>query len=251
MDNKDKFSGKADGYDKYRPLYPTAVYDYILAGCDISCAQIADIGAGTGIFSLPLLQRGYNVVCVEPNADMKKILDEKAGGFVNFISIAASAENTKLLPASFDLVAVAQAFHWFDRQAFKRECERILKPNGKVALIWNVKDETCPVMEEIRGITKKYCKDYKGFSGGISKIDKWQFSDFFVGECTLATFENDICDSDEDTFVGRCLSSSYALKKGDENYDKYVDELTELYYKYESKGAVVIKNKTVVYLGRV
>lgn len=83
---------------------------------------VADIGSGTGILSRQLLVRGLHVIGVEPNNDMRNVAEQSLNIHSRFISINATAENTTLKENSVDLVTVAQAFHWFDKKAFKIEC---------------------------------------------------------------------------------------------------------------------------------
>ena len=85
MDNTEKFTGKADGYEKFRPSYPKELYAFMtrMFGADESI-RIADIGAGTGKFARPLIEAGMNVTCVEPNRDMLGVLSSRFGMYPNF-----------------------------------------------------------------------------------------------------------------------------------------------------------------------
>ena len=253
MDNTQKFSGKAEVYEKFRPGYPSEVYDFIIKQSGL-CERsvIADIGAGTGKFAAHFLKNGYKTVCVEPNADMKKKMNERFCGFENYTGVNATAENTGLPSASVDCITVAQAFHWFDRSAFAKECRRILKPNGKVFHICNRRDELTDVTKEHFNINKKYCPRFKGFSGGISSIDCEQFENFFsAGSCKLQIFENNHLFKTAEDFAGISLSSSYALRETDEGYGEYVAALKELFNKYAEENGLTVKNSTVVYTGEL
>ena len=252
MENIDKFTGKATGYDRYRPDYPTAVYEFLIKDLKLTeKSVIADIGAGTGIFSMPLLEKGYTVYAVEPNEDMKRIYDEKASDKPNYIGVKAAAEQTTLPDNSVDLITVAQAFHWFDRAAFLSECRRILRPGGKVVLLWNVRDEEWGLTKELAELNKKYCPKFKGFTGGIKGGSTEQFNDFFLKGCEMKKFDNDLFYDDCRAFIGRCLSGSYAPKEGDENYEDYVAAVKELFYKHFEDHWIVIKHNTFVYFGEV
>ena len=136
MNHTEKFTGKAEMYQKFRPAYPSAYIRYLTEKIPAN-GTVADIGAGTGILSKALLREGYFVYCVEPNADMRKIAAETLAG--DFQIVNAAAERTALSKNSVDLVVAAQAFHWFDAKAFRRECGRILRPGGIVSLVWNTR----------------------------------------------------------------------------------------------------------------
>lgn len=138
--NTEKFSGKAEVYEKFRPGYPNALYEYLCKNYLPSGGAVADVGAGTGKFAAGLVKRGIKTFCVEPNADMARVLIDELGGFAAFEHISSPAENIALPEQSVDLVTAAQAFHWFDGKAFYASCKRILKPGGAVALIWNMRD---------------------------------------------------------------------------------------------------------------
>ncbi|MCL2463427.1 MAG: class I SAM-dependent methyltransferase, partial [Defluviitaleaceae bacterium] len=129
--NEEKFTGKAGLYRTFRPSYPAELIDYLYSHIGFSSdCSIADIGAGTGIFTRILLERGSKVYAVEPNGDMREAAIKDLSGYENFVPVGASAENTGLDDSGVDFVTVAQAFHYFDRQLFRRECQRILKSGG-------------------------------------------------------------------------------------------------------------------------
>ena len=138
MDSTKRFSDRVDNYVKYRPAYPDEVIDHLVTDCSLSGKSvIADIGSGTGIFTGLLLSRGFKVNAVEPNAAMQQAAVKQHGGSPDFIPVNGTAEATTLADASIDLIVCAQAFHWFNNENTRIEFNRILKPDGQAALIWN------------------------------------------------------------------------------------------------------------------
>lgn len=246
-----KFTDKADIYAKYRPSYPEEYIDYLVSQNELNKERIvADIGSGTGILSRQLLDRGLRVFGVEPNDDMRKMAEESLRNDAHFNSVKATAENTTLQENSVDLVTVAQAFHWFDHQAFKVECQRILKPGASVALVWNSRDPASPIIQENAEICQQTCPAFKGFSGGIDETPD-VFNRFFKdGSYLFKEFQNDLL-FDYEGFLGRNLSASYAPKKNDETYDRFVHLLSGLFEKHSKNGKIVLPNKTRSYLGHV
>ena len=120
-----RFSDRASDYVKYRPSYPAAAIDAILDGLgEPSQLTAADIGAGTGISSRLLAQRGVRVLAIEPNAEMRQAADPHA--LVEFR--AGNSEATNLPDTSIDLVTCFQSFHWFNPVLTLPEFRRILKP---------------------------------------------------------------------------------------------------------------------------
>ena len=249
--NEEKFTGKASTYERYRPEYPKEFIDYLYSEVGFSKdSVISDIGSGTGILSRQLLDRGSNVICVEPNENMRQTAEKSLSSYNNFTSMDGSAEKTNVSDRSVDFITVAQAFHWFDAEKFKLECQRILKPYGKVILVWNSRVYDSQLVIENAQICRRLCPNFKGFSGGQQE-DPEVFSSFFKkGVCEHRKFQNDL-KFDMDSFIGRNLSSSYAPKKGDVNYQKFIDEITELFNKYSVNGVLVLPNVTRSYVGEV
>lgn len=251
MKTTGNFTGKADVYAKYRPSYPNEYIDYLFSANQLKENQIvADIGAGTGIFSRKLLERGLHVIGVEPNDEMKALAEQSLKQYSRFQSIKATAENTTLKGNSVDLVTVAQAFHWFDKKAFKIECQRILKQKANVALVWNSRDFTSPFIKENAEICQKTCSNFNGFSGGIEENPEVFNSFFKDGKYEYKTYQNDLL-FDYEGFLGRNLSASYAPKKNDEEYKRFVFLLSELFEKYSKNDKIVLPNITRSYLGNV
>ncbi len=248
--NTNKFDSKGNVYSKARPSYPDALFSFLLCERVINIETVsADIGSGTGIFTIALSQFVNSVFAVEPNNDMRFIAEEKYKTIANITSINATAENTSLSDHSIDLVTVAQAFHWFDRGMFKDECKRILKPNGKVVLVWNDRDIESEIIKDNFMVNKKYCKDFKGSSNGID-FSKDSFSDFFNEDFEMVEFCNNLVYTRED-FVARNLSSSYAPKENDLTYDEYIKSIKEVFDKHQTNGTVKYPYITRCYIGTI
>ncbi|WP_194419747.1 class I SAM-dependent methyltransferase [Microbacterium abyssi] len=131
------FEGIGEEYDRYRPGFPDAAADVILPeGVD----AVLDLGAGTGKFTALLLDRAERVTAVEPSATMLEVLRVK---LPTVEALAGGAESIPLPDGAVDAVTVAQAFHWFDRDAACAEIRRVLVPGGVLGLLWNHSDPTC------------------------------------------------------------------------------------------------------------
>jgi SAM-dependent methyltransferase len=140
------FASKVDDYTRGRPAYPAALFAEIASRLGQRAPLvIADVGAGTGLFTAGWLARGHQVIAVEPNDAMRAAADALLGAQAGYRSIGAPAEATTLQPHCIDLVTAAQAFHWFDPLAFRAECLRVLRPDGRVALVWNDRKADAPV----------------------------------------------------------------------------------------------------------
>jgi SAM-dependent methyltransferase len=132
------FDSVADEYERTRPDYPPAVLDALPLADD---AAVLDLGAGTGKLTRVLAARYGDVTAVEPLAKMRAMLERVVPGVT---ALAGSAERIPLDDGSVDGVFAAQAFHWFDKAVALREIERVLRPNGIFAIVWNEGNDDLP-----------------------------------------------------------------------------------------------------------
>lgn len=249
IDNKDRFIGKAEIYSKYRPSYPERIIDEIEDELrESTYRRVADIGAGTGLFTKILLDRGYEVVAVEPNKEMREIAEIYLEDYEKIEILDSMAEDTKIAENSIDLVTVAQAFHWFDKSMFREECKRILKQDGKIALIWNSRDYNSILVRELSAVCTKFCPKFKGFSGGID--NEPEVFDNFFEEYRQVEINNPLQYNLEE-FIGRNLSGSYAPKSGEKNYKPFVEAIKQVFDKYSKYGKVILPNVVRVYMGKI
>lgn len=248
--NESKFNNKGKVYANARPSYTDELLNYLVKNKIITTSDVvADIGSGTGIFTKQIALATKTVYAVEPNADMRAQAERHFLEHPNIISVNGTAEDTTLPDHSIDCITVAQAFHWFDRQIFKRECRRILRSTGNVILVWNDRDISQPIIRENFRINEQFCSHFNGSSNGIS-FNPENFDDFFIKRCQLVTFPNHLLYNNE-MFINRNLSSSYAPKPGDKHYNAYVHALNDLFERVSENGAIEYPYITRCYIGTV
>ncbi len=248
--NEEKFTNKGQIYASARPSYPKELFKYLQDKNVINPQSIvADIGSGTGIFTTQIAPYVDTVYAVEPNEDMRTQAILQFQDYTNIISVDGTAEHTLLKDHSIDCITVAQAFHWFDRSAFRAECSRILNDHGKAVLIWNDRDSQASIIQENYDINATFCPSFKGASSGISFAPE-SFDDFFRERCELITFSN-VYRYDLTAFLERNLSSSYAPSKTDAVYDEYIHALTDLFMKRSVNGYVNYPYLTRCYIGEI
>jgi SAM-dependent methyltransferase len=125
---KDHFSRQAADYRRYRPTYPAALIDFV-AGCCADRTVAVDCATGSGQAAVALAERFASVIAVDGSPGQLARAEPHARvGYA-----AALAEQLPVRAGSVDLVAVAQAAHWFDHDRFHAECRRVLAPGGVVA----------------------------------------------------------------------------------------------------------------------
>lgn len=245
--NEEKFTGKADNYDKYRLSYPDRLIDWLY---DMTGAEkVADIGAGTGKFTACLLKKPWQVTAVEPNPDMSAKL---RGNFPELEIVSASAENTGLPAHSFGLVTTAQAFHWFDEEKFREECRRIFNDEGRLAIVFN---SVCKegISAKRDRICEKFCSGFAGRNGHVGRRSAEEGDSFLSNEyfTSVEIFETESrVLMTRERFIGDTLSRSYALTENDSGYADFLKALNRAFDEYAQNGQVTVPYKTTCYLGR-
>ncbi len=146
------FETGSETYERARPSYPAAAVDRIVATAGVTRGtRVLDLAAGTGKLTRQLCARGASCVAVEPSASMRQVF----GNVLPDVPVTgARAERLPIVGSSMDAVVVAQAFHWFDAAVALAEVARVLRPHGWLALIWNERDETDPMVAELVRVSK-------------------------------------------------------------------------------------------------
>ncbi len=251
MRNTERFSQTVGHYQQYRPSYPQIMIDFLLEQKVLDKDKVvADIGSGTGIFTQQLLTLGAKVFAVEPNAPMRESAQQQLGTYPYFVSVNGTAETTTLKDSSVDVITVATAFHWFNREACKKEFKRILRNNGNVLLLWNLRlPQLSALLQSYDDLLQKYCLNYSGIPS--QKIAENETLAFFAKDSVTAyEFENQQI-FDLKGLVGRLRSTSYALTPDQDKYDNMIEDLTHLFYQYQTNGQVIFPYTTKLYLGKL
>jgi len=246
-DSIERFSNRVENYVKYRPTYPVEALGVFLRDMGFTLESvIADVGSGTGLSTKLFLENGNTVYGVEPNASMREAAEEFLRDFPNFHSIDGRSTATTLSDSSIDIVTAAQAFHWFDPEPTRVEFKRILKPGGRVALIWNERQlDTTPFLIEYEQLLLKYANDYTKVRH--DNINETALAEFFRADFRTATFPNEQV-LDFGGIKGRVTSSSYMPAESDERYPAMVGELKTLFDKHaESDRISLLYNTNVFY----
>jgi ubiquinone/menaquinone biosynthesis C-methylase UbiE len=132
------FGGVAEAYERGRPTYPADAVQWMVGD---QPSSVLELGAGTGKLTRVLLELGHDVHPTDPDPAMLALLEEQLPGTR---SAVASAEDIPLADGSVDAVVAAQAFHWFDLDRALPEIARVLRPGGRVCLVWNQRNEKIP-----------------------------------------------------------------------------------------------------------
>jgi SAM-dependent methyltransferase len=243
MDNTERFSDRVDDYAKYRPLYPTELFDFIHHDLlSEKSSVIADIGSGTGISSLPFLKLGHTVFGVEPNTSMREFSLQSLKELKLFTAIDGTAEETGLPNNYADLIFCAQAFHWFDPHRALAEFKRILKVPGIVALVWNDRNtDDNEFSRAYEDLILKHAVDYK-------KVNHKRIDLDFLNGVIPYTIKNQEFSNyqllDLQGLIGRLASSSYMPPRDTEQFTKMLKDLDQLFHRHNFGGEVKITYTT-------
>ena len=202
----------AETYAQGRPDYPAALSEWLtdMVGIDQG-TTVVDLGAGTGKFTRLLVATGASVIAVEPVAEM---LARLRADLPQAEGLQGSATALPLPDASADAVVCAQAFHWFATAEALTEIARVLKPGGRLALIWNLRDAQVPWVARMDAIVDRHEGDVPRFYKGnwraafphppLTELQAWEFVNLHTGPA-------------DDVIVKRALSTSFisALPTGE------------------------------------
>jgi len=133
------FGAGAAAYESARPGYPDEAIRVLVDEVGIrSGTEVCDLAAGTGKLTRRLLEIGARVTAVEPIAAMR---EQAVIAAPRATHVDGTAEAIPLPDASVEVVTVAQAFHWFDAPVALAEISRVLRPDGRLVILWNERDE--------------------------------------------------------------------------------------------------------------
>src|SRR5918912_4072484 len=121
-------------YERARPLYPPELFDDLVTYAGLEAgSRVLEIGCGTGQATLPLAERGFDVVCVELGAGLADVAQRKLAEFANATVVNADFETWDAPPESFDAVVAFTAFHWIDTDVRYAKPARLLRRGGALA----------------------------------------------------------------------------------------------------------------------
>lgn len=194
----------ADTYVRGRPDYPPQVADWLTRtlGLDAETA-VVDLGAGTGKFTGQLIATGAQVIAVEP---VPQMLEKLAAAFPDVLAVSGTAMDLPLPDASVDVVMCAQAFHWFASGEALTEIARVLKPGGKLGLVWNLRDTRVNWVPRLDAIVNALEGDTPRFYTG-----DWRraFPHAAFGPLQEQQFSHGHTGSPEDVIFNRVRSTSF------------------------------------------
>lgn len=249
-DSTQRFSDRVNDYMRYRPDYPAELVTALLDATHLDAnADVADIGSGTGIFTRILLDQGLRVYAVEPNPEMRTAAEALLADYSRFNSIDAAADQTGLADHSIDLITAAQAFHWFSNDETRTEFRRILKSDGRLALVWNRRKLEQPFQRDYEAVLREHCAEYDAVNH--MHLDEASLAGFFTtGGMQLKSFANRQL-LDFDGLLGRVKSSSYCPPENTPQFNALEGSLRNVFDQYAIDNVIDFEYDTQLYFGPV
>lgn len=218
------FEAAVERYERGRPGYPEDAVRYLLRELEIGRGRdVLEIGAGTGKFTELLLPSGARVVAVEPVAAMRAAL---ARNCPTVRVLDGAAEDLPVDDASADAVVAAQAFHWFDGDLALPEIRRVLRPGGRLGLIWNARDEASDWSERLTRIFDRLAGEADPrYGSGRWRVAFERVDGFGPLHHQVAYHVHEVS---REGFLDRVLSVSYVASAPEHVRAAVVGEVTEL-----------------------
>jgi SAM-dependent methyltransferase len=240
------FQTAADSYVRGRPDYPPELADWLRDAVGLRSGQSAvDLGAGTGKFTPYLLATGARVIAVEPVAGMRAKFSAAQPGVE---VLAGTADAIPLPDASADAVVCAQSFHWFATREALADIHRVLKPGGRLALVWNMRDARVGWVAELDRIINAVEGDTPRYHSGAWRA-AFPFPGF--GDLRASHFALGHTGPVQDVVVQRVRSTSFIGAMPDAErarIDAQVNALIERTPELRQAGPVTVPYTTAAYV---
>ncbi len=250
QDSVQRFSYRAESYDKFRPNYPVALIEFLHSSVPIQPDHvIADIAAGTGIFTEQIAKWGNRVYVVEPNPYMREMALKRLAIFEHCTFLDGTAESTGLPDHSVDVIVSAQAFHWFDLVKTKAEFKRVGRNSLQVAVVWNLRNTESPFEVEYEAFIRAYAVDYLNVSQ--RKMNTADVLSFFAPEIPEYRVFGHVDFLTREQLHGRTRSYSFMPDETSPIMPEISASLTALFHAHQQDGMVRLSYKTRLFVGKI
>ncbi len=224
------FARGAAAYERGRPNYPPAAVEWLASRLGLGPGKlVVDLGAGTGKLTRQLVPYGARVIALEPVAEMAAELERAVAGVE---VLAATAASTSLASGSVDAATAGQSFHWFADQKSLREIHRILRPGGRLGLVWNRRDLHSQLWWAVAELIDPLRKGSPDHSTGDWRQQLRASRRFGPLESRAFAHQQE---ASPDQLVDRVLSLSFVASSAQPVQTRLREQLLELVAEYHSR----------------
>ena len=239
------YQANADRYVKGRPDYPPEITTWLRDTIGLHAGMtVIDLGAGTGKFTPRLLETGAQVIAVEPVAQM---LEKLSAVLPQVKTLAGTAESIPLPDESVDAVVCAQSFHWFATARALAEIQRILKPGGKLGLVWNMRDARVSWVRKLNQIVDRHEGDAPRFyTGEWRKLFPFKGLDALQEQVFMLGHQGAV----EDVIFNRVRSTSFIAALPPQQQEQVIEQIRQLVAEegeLQGKDTVTVPYQTQAY----
>ena len=252
MNSTERFTGRAENYERYRLRYSTnEILKLLQSWCGLQPTwPIADIGAGTGMLTEVFLSNGNPVIAIEPNEEMRATCAGLQARWPSLQLRDATAEATGLPGASIAIVAAGRAFHWFDIPRALTEFRRILQPSGWLVLVslGRATIET-PQSRDFEALLTTHAADYTNYVRAGYRVHE------NLDQVFTASRHHEEIPSEQtlnwESFLGQTLSLSVTPQRDNPRFPAFNQHLHDYFNTYAINGILTMPTTCWVDAGRL
>ena len=251
VDNREKFTGKAGVYARFRERYDAeAILPLLRAWCGLQPEwTVADVGTGTGVLGDVFRENGNTVIAVEPNEEMRALCAELHESDAQFRIVAGAAEETTLADGSVDMIATGRALHWFDAERAMREFKRILKPGGWVVIVAGGREEHGRAENEaLEALFRAALKIHASTRASYAVYQR--LGEFFAGGAMHHAEIPGEMQLDWEQLRGLALSHSHAPLPQAKGFPAFETGLRQLFERFQQNGLCTLATRCWINAGR-
>jgi SAM-dependent methyltransferase len=239
------YAHAVEHYRRGRPSYPDDAVAYLVRELGIGPGRdLLELGAGTGRFTELIAFTGATITAIEPVAEMRHALERDCP---TVRVLDGTAEAIPIPDRSMDAIVAAQSFHWFDGARALREIHRVLRDEGVLGLIWNVRDEASDWSERLTAIFDRLAGDGPRYRDGRWR-EAFERTDRFGPLHHQVAYH--LHHLTPEAFMDRVLSVSYVASAPDGERQRVIHEVTELLHtapELRGRDEIVMPYRTDVF----
>jgi ubiquinone/menaquinone biosynthesis C-methylase UbiE len=247
--SKSVFSSKAEKYGRYRWDYAPGAVEFLIEVTGLGQASTAaDIGAGTGILTRHLVGRFGLVYAVEPNQEMRLLMEKSLAGLQGCSVVDGCAEKTTLPGTSVDLITAAQAVHWFDPVPTRQEFVRIARPGAWLAILRNNNTDV-----KVNWAVQAIFTPENGAAAHTAarRSQSEAMSIFYGGKAVERLVFPFAYQQTWEEFIGALISTSNAPDEDNPLYPRFEEAAQAVFDRFSSGGLLEVTGETEMYLEKM